>query len=154
MGLAGSFGDQQFRCSACGHATPLYSPHCPSCLGKTLSKVQPEKSAGPSKSSADAPPISEGGGRAAGLSFPLIAVVIGLFVVVYSFLFAPKPDTSRSPSDMQADTAPKPEPRQARVVRHVVKPHVASQPKARATGPSPRKAAPMRLWSATSEDDN
>jgi hypothetical protein len=151
MGLAGAFGDQQFRCKACGHSTALYSPHCPSCLGKTLSRVQADKMPGPSETSANNPLNQTEEGPRAGLSFPLIAVVIGLIVVVYSFVFAPKQDASKP--DTQTEAAPKPESHPVRVVRQHPRPHpVAAQPGRAHIGSSPRKAPPMKLWSVSSDE--
>jgi hypothetical protein len=154
MGLAGAFGDQVYVCKACGHSTGLYSPNCPSCLGKTLQRVEKVQHPGPSKSNTEAPRYEEAtqSGR-----FPieLLAIVLGLAVVgffVYQNM-AKKPE----PAPVQvSQPAPKAEPRPRPVARKPVR-HAAPVSAARPSRPSAASVAaahraPMKIFSSSDDE--
>lgn len=155
MGLAGSFGDQAYICRACGHTTALYSPNCPVCLNKTLAPVQQHQAPGPSATNTGAPRYETETAPKRGMSFELIAIVLALIVVAYSVFFVRKPDASKTDNQPQAvDSETKPEPRRTQPVRHVRRPAQASKPRNTSPGGSaPRRAAPMKLWSADEDSE-
>jgi hypothetical protein len=152
MGLAGTFGDQAYVCKSCGHTTSLYSPQCPVCLNKSLCKINPEKQPGPSQTNPNAPSFESSG---SGHRFPLemVAIVVALIVVTYSVFFAKKPDTTQveNPNEPVKEVRPVRTQQPRRVVRHTA-PAQSSRPHAAASASAPRRAAPMKLWSASDDE--
>lgn len=155
MGLAGSFGDQAYICRACGHTTALYSPNCPVCLNKTLAPVQQQQKPGPSATNTGAPRYEAEPAPKRGMSFELIAIVLALIVVAYSVFFVRKPDAAKTEQPQAVESDTKPEPRRTQPVRHVRRPAAqAGRPRSTgSTGSAPRRAAPMKLWSADEDSE-
>jgi predicted RNA-binding Zn-ribbon protein involved in translation (DUF1610 family) len=145
VGLAGSFGDQGYKCSACGMKIEHYSPHCPNCLNKNLIRLEQVKKPVNATTQGPAGPADE---RRAG--FPIAAIlmllaVLGAAYYAFSGQQSQAPETTTKPVKEQvAATRPRP-------VKRVAK-AAPRKTAAAATNSAPRRnAGPMKIWSVESD---
>lgn len=151
MGLAGSFGDQNYQCKNCGHTMALYSPHCPKCLNKDLTKIKVEKGPGatsnrPSQEVAD----HNAPGVPSASSFGIVAGILVLFVALYTLFAKPGPQSVQDRSVQPVSRPERTSTRASQPVRHapVRRAATPSRP-ANSNFTTATPARPMKLWQVT-----
>ncbi len=163
MGLAGSFGSfgsQNHVCENCGHSMALYSPNCPVCLSEKVTRPKKLTNVGATNSgigqSVDHSSEIKKGNPMVALGVG--AIFVALFVGAYT-VFAPPQPVSVQKADPTPRAEPSPVRHASRPVRRSSSPPVVRQPprvRSAATasaGPSPRRAAPMKLWESTQDSE-
>lgn len=155
MGLGSAFGDQVYVCKACGHSSGLYSPNCPSCLGKTFQRVEKVQQPGPSSSSSMQAPRYEDSSPPGRFPIELLAIVCGLIVLGY-FVYM-NLDKKPEPAPIQVTEPPpkveRPRPIVRRPVKHTAP--VAAAPKphaAKAASVAAAHRAPMKIFSGGDDE--
>lgn len=155
MGLAGSIGNQGYSCDDCGHVAPLYSPHCPICLSKNITRPQTEKSAGPSQTTISDPRdalAKARPGNGFGMMALLLVLLVGgyFFVVPWVQLLVNKANESTARTEYNSTKRVNTQVSRPRARKVSRQPSSAqsSRPRSAATGAgsAPRRAAPMKLW--------
>lgn len=166
MGLANQFGEQAYRCDVCGHAMALYAPHCPVCLSKTLTRVKEEKVTGGAWTADEEVPETKKPASPL-ISLVMVAAIVAACVVAYAIFAGPRPEAATRPepgaragestAQQEAGSSSTHVAQPSRHIRHASIRPAISRPHPVSTGslpPPPKHAVPMRLWEATSGDED
>lgn len=159
MGLSGAFGNQNYKCTTCGHAMAEYAPHCPVCLKKTLSpQTKQAKHPGPSgtRTMDFTPDSGDDKAPPPPLAVALAVAILVLIAAVYVKFVGPQ--QPEQPVEVVRPVEPKPVVSSA-PVRRAPPPRRAPRPVVRQAsastttpGTAPRRGAPMKLWEASQDE--
>lgn len=167
MSLGGSFGNQAYVCSTCGHTMTLYAPHCPSCLNNTLNRVNNTKMPPGNATSVHATGQAPASESRPAVAVPLCILALVCAVGAYSMFIAPHPDpapgkdaaaAARTETHVSSSASSNSQP--IRHIRHfavraasqpVVRTHSAAVSTAASSNAIAPRRAPMKLWEDTKE---